>query len=195
MSEKCNHDVYERLAVADTMCIICLQDHIHSLEEKVKELEAIERLSKDSIMRLFDSKEQVEARVKELEDVINNTGCLVLKNSIGKSKEVETDLQDYGERNPLVEQLSERIKELEEKVKELGKEITLWKCSNDNWVIKFRDEFYKREQAEFKVKVLMEEGGQDCRQHNLMVEQLSERIKELETDLKLRDSHEEQPAK
>ena len=34
MNEKCNHDVYERLAVADTMCIICLQDHIHILEKE-----------------------------------------------------------------------------------------------------------------------------------------------------------------
>jgi len=39
------------------------------------------------------------------------------------------------------------------------------------------------EQDESRIKVLMEEGGQDCRQHNLMVEQLSERIKELEHDL------------
>ena len=36
---------------------------------------------------------------------------------------------------------------------------------------------------------------QDYREGNPLVEQLSERIKELETDLKLRDNHEEQPAK
>ena len=42
----------------------------------------------------------LEERLREFEDTINNAGCLVLKNSIGKSKEVETDLQDYRERNP-----------------------------------------------------------------------------------------------
>ena len=33
-----------------------------------------------------------------------------------KSNEAEADLQDYRERSPLVEQLSERIKELEKKL-------------------------------------------------------------------------------
>jgi len=105
MSEKCNHDVYERLAVADTMCIICLQDHIHSLEEKVRELEKekfywncpIHGKSQNAwgcpecVRELRQEKKQAETRTKKLEDAINNTGCLLLKNSIGKSKEIEDE--------------------------------------------------------------------------------------------------------
>jgi polyhydroxyalkanoate synthesis regulator phasin len=121
-------------------------------------------------------------------------------------------LQDYRERNPLVEQLSERIKELEEKVGELQDEVQKWQrirkpthgpCCTCQRCGQFYDDCRcdldetvdLLQQAESRIKVLMEEGGQDCRQHNLMVEQLSERIKELETDLKFRDSYEKQPPK
>ena len=101
-----------------------LLSHIHTLEEKVKELReqsnSIAKIASDYSLKiaiLEETIKQFKGRIKGLEDAINNTGCLVLKNSIGKSKEVETDLQDYRERNPLVEQLSERIKELETDLK------------------------------------------------------------------------------
>ena len=97
---------------------------ISTLEEKVKELReqsnSIAKIASDYSLKiaiLEETIKQFKGRIKGLEDAINNTGCLVLKNSIGKSKEVETDLQDYRERNPLVEQLSERIKELETDLK------------------------------------------------------------------------------
>jgi len=82
-----------------------LLSHIHILEEKVKELEDGFEMMKFGWNEEIKKLEQAETRINELEDAINNTGCLILKNSIGKSKEVETDLQDYRERNPLVEQL------------------------------------------------------------------------------------------
>lgn len=44
-----------------------LLDKVSTLEEKVKELETIERLSKTSIMSEFDRAEQAEVRIKELE--------------------------------------------------------------------------------------------------------------------------------
>ncbi len=37
------------------------------LIQRVKDLEAIERLSKESIMKLYDSKEKLDIRAKELE--------------------------------------------------------------------------------------------------------------------------------
>jgi uncharacterized coiled-coil protein SlyX len=95
-------------------------DLLQQAESRIKELElriaAIE-LPAQNYNKTLVRAEQAETRIKKLEDAINNTGCLLLKNSIGKSKEVETDLQDYRERNPLVEQLSERIKELETDLK------------------------------------------------------------------------------
>jgi len=113
---------------------------ISTLEEKVKELReqsnSIAKIASDYSLKiaiLEETIKQFEGRINELENAINNTGCLVLKNSIGKSKEVETDLQDYRERNPLVEQLSERIKELEEKIKEVVRGNFKQICSYCGW--------------------------------------------------------------
>lgn len=46
---------------------------------------------------------------------------------------------------------------LVERVKKLEKEVNLWKESNDNWVMKFRNEFSKREQIESRIKELEKE--------------------------------------
>ena len=82
-----------------------LLSHIHTLGEKVRELEKekfywncpIHGKSQNAwgcpecVRELRQEKKQAETRTKKLEDAINNTGCLLLKNSIGKSKEVEDE--------------------------------------------------------------------------------------------------------
>jgi len=84
--------------------------------------------------------------------------------------------------------------EIEEIQQQLEDELY---CIDPDWIDNIRYLLYviegfkgietKLKQAELRIKELVKEGGQDCRAHNLMVEQLSERIKELEEEIGRRE--------
>lgn len=67
--------------------ILSLLSHISTLEKKMKTIQDHANRLSEIITEQTMKRLELEEKVKELEDAINNTGCLVLKNSIGRLKD------------------------------------------------------------------------------------------------------------